>query len=61
MLKAVAGDKMIFGLSAKNIEKLQEGKPIKVDLKDLGREGFVYIIYGNTEQDIAKELGIIVQ
>lgn len=56
MLKARSGDKFIFGLSAKNIELLMEGKPIAIDLKELGSNGSVMIFYGRTEQDMKDDL-----
>lgn len=57
MLKARAGDRLVFGLSAKNIELLMEGKPIAIDLKDLGyEEGSVLIFYGRTEADMKQQL-----
>jgi hypothetical protein len=46
----------LFGLSAKNLEKLREGKPISFDLEPLGGFGHVYIMYGETEAHIAAEL-----
>ena len=57
MLKARSGDDLIFGLSAMNVEKLMEGRPIAIDLRDLGLEkGRVMIFYGKTEQDMKAEL-----
>lgn len=57
MLKARTGDNLIFGLSALNIERLMEGKPISIDLKDLGLPtGRVMIFYGKTEEDMKREL-----
>lgn len=52
MLKAKSGDALIFGLSARNIELLKQGKPISVDLREMGEEkGTVLIFYGETEDD----------
>jgi len=57
MLKARAGGRLVFGLSAKNIELLMEGKPISIDLRDLGYEGgSVLIFYGRTEEDMKQLL-----
>lgn len=57
MLKARSGDDLIFGLSALNVERLMEGKPIAVNLTDLGLpKGRVLIFYGKTEQDMKAEL-----
>ena len=50
MLKARSGDRFVFGLSARNIEKLMDGQPIEIDLKALGcSNGTVFIFYGETE------------
>jgi hypothetical protein len=50
MLKARSGDRFVFGLSAKNIEKLMDGQPIEINLKDLGcSNGTIFIFYGETE------------
>lgn len=61
MLKALAhtpaGPLMIFGLSEDNINHLKEGKPIAIDLKELGLAGGrVLIIYGKTEYDMRNDL-----
>lgn len=59
MLKARSGDDLIFGLSARNVELLMEGKPISIDLRDLGLEkGRVMIFYGKTETDMKAELEV---
>jgi hypothetical protein len=47
----------ILGISEMNVQKLKEGMPILVDLKDVnGVECKVSIIYGETEDAIAKDL-----
>jgi len=57
MLKARAGDRFVFGLSAKNIELLMDGRPIDIDLKELGCDsGHVLIFYGKTEADMKAAL-----
>lgn len=57
MLKARSGDNLIFGLSARNVQLLMEGKPISIDLRDLGLEkGRVMIFYGATEEAMKAEL-----
>jgi len=56
MLKARSGDRFIFGLSAKNIELLMDGRPIDIDLKELGADGHVLIFYGKTEADMKAAL-----
>lgn len=56
MLKARSGDNLIFGLSARNVQLLMEGKPISIDLRDLGLEkGRVMIFYGETEEAMKAE------
>lgn len=57
MLKARSGESLIFGLSARNVELLQQGKPIQIDLREMGFEkGFVMIFYGRTEEDMTQSL-----
>jgi hypothetical protein len=57
VLKARAGDDLIFGVSALNVERLMEGKPIVINLTDLGLpKGRVMIFYGKTEEDMKREL-----
>lgn len=57
MIKARSGDLVIFGLSRMNLEKLQEGKPIVFDGKEVGLDGKrVLIIFGETENAIVREL-----
>lgn len=57
MIKARVGDMLLFGLSAQNVAKLMDGKPILVDLKALGLPGgHVAIFYGRTEADCEEEL-----
>jgi hypothetical protein len=56
MLKARSGDLLVFGLSAENLKRLQDGSPIAFDLKDLGATGRVFIFYGETEADMRELL-----
>ena len=57
MIKARSGELVIFGLSRLNLEKLQEGKPIAFDGAEVGLNGMrVLIMFGETEEDIAREL-----
>ena len=48
---------MLFGLSEGNIKLLKEGKPILVDLAEIGlpHMGKVFIVYGETEEAITKQ------
>ena len=45
-----------FGLSAENIKRLKQGKPIAFSLHELGTEGHILIYYGATEQSMTQEL-----
>lgn len=46
-----------FGLSRRNIELLKQGKPLIVDLAEMGLPpGKIMIFYGNTEAAMAKEM-----
>lgn len=62
MLKAIAGDMLILGLSKLNVEKLQEGKPIVFDATDFGFPGkTISIVYGETEAAIKDDLDSMVR
>lgn len=58
MIKAKCNDgTLIFGLSKENVSKLQEGKPILINLKDMGLEDRkVIIMYGETEEKMYEDL-----
>ena len=60
MLKALAhtddGPLLVFGLSAMNIIRLQEGLPIKINLAELGLKGSMMIFAGDTEASMEQEL-----
>jgi hypothetical protein len=47
---------LILGLDAESIQRLKEGKPIKVDLDTLGGARSLAIMYGDTLADIQAEL-----
>ena len=55
MIKARSGQHLFFGLSARNVELLQAGRPIHFDLATLGMKGRITIFYGETEQKILEE------
>jgi hypothetical protein len=60
MLKAVAhsdnGETLvILGIVEGNVQKLKEGFPILVDMDELGFEGKVAIVYGETEDALFKQ------
>ena len=66
MIKFRANDgdivKLGFGLSAENVKRMQQGKPVYVDLTSMGLPGVeIMIFYGRTEEvmirDIAKHIG----
>ena len=62
MIKARAGNMVIFGLSRLNIEKLQEGKPIHFDGKEVGINGQTFtIVFGETEEKIVDDLNAMLQ
>lgn len=54
MIKAKLTDgTLIFGLSKLNVEKLQQGMPILINLKDMELEDRkIVILYGETEDQI---------
>ena len=64
MVKAsmLNGERTVFvlGLTARNIALLKQGKPIPVHLAELGGQGEVLLMYGETEKDITDELRSIV-
>ena len=64
MIKAAAIDKrgrpiVIIGLSVKNMENLQIGRPIEMDLADFGIEGTLVVMGGETEAAIMAELSAL--
>ena len=57
MLKARAADRLLFGLSARNIEMLMNGYPIEIQLEQVGGPAdTIVIFYGKTEQDMKDAL-----
>jgi hypothetical protein len=63
VIKARSGSVAILGLEAGNIDRLKEGKPMLVKLKELGLPDIsVVILYGDTHTDIMgkieRELGL---
>lgn len=47
---------IVIGLSDLNLQKLQEGKPIHMDLESMGLLGEMYIFNGRTEAEMARTL-----
>lgn len=59
MIKIKTKDgKVILGLEKENIKRLKQGKPIHIKGSDLGIENDIYIVYGNTKNDIMKDLNL---
>lgn len=57
MIKAGGPNVVLLGLSERNVELLKLGKPIQFDGKEIGIPGKkVFIMYGETEEDILDEL-----
>lgn len=57
MIRARASNgTFILGICAENVKRLKEGKPILVSLAELGGTDDVLIVYGDTPQDILREL-----
>lgn len=46
----------IFGIDAENVKRLKAGNPIIVSLAELGGTDDVVIMYGETLEDIQREL-----
>ncbi|RPJ39493.1 MAG: hypothetical protein EHM35_02285 [Planctomycetaceae bacterium] len=47
---------VLIGLSNMNISRLREGKPLHIFGAELGTSHDIIIAWGNTEDDITKEL-----
>lgn len=57
MIRARASNGVfILGIDAENVRRLKEGKPILVSLAEIGGRDDVLIVYGETLQDIARDL-----
>ena len=57
MLRARRHDGVfILGIAAENVRRLKAGQPIMVSLAEMGGKDDVIIMYGETLQDIAREL-----
>ena len=55
--KARKGDLYGFGLSARNLELLKQGKPIVIDMMEIGVPNMtIALFYGETEEAITEEL-----
>ena len=49
---------LILGLSRGNVQQLKDGKPFMFDAEVFGIQGEVYIVYGDTEEAICKDLNL---
>ena len=58
MIKAVSGKLILLGLDAENVKRLKDNKPIKIKGSDVSLDKDIYIIYGETLEDIQKELSL---
>jgi len=56
MVKFNAGKLIGFGLSEENIKLLKQGKPISIDLKEMGIDKKLMIFYGVTENHMKNML-----
>lgn len=48
--------KLGFGITQENVKLLKQGKPIYVDLNEMGIAAKLMIMYGETEAQIVKQL-----
>lgn len=59
MLKAkLSNGNVLFGLDRQNIERLTGGSPILIKKEDINLEFDIYIFFGESLDDILKELEI---
>lgn len=56
MIKAVCGELVLLGLSHRNLDRLRNGEPIKINGGDLGLKADIVIFAGKTEQTMHAEL-----
>ena len=56
MIKAKAGNALIFGLSEDNIQRLKKGQPLVISGKEMGLEGDILIFYGATTGDLIETI-----
>lgn len=57
MIRARLSDgTFLFGIDAENVKRLKGGKPLNLDLRQLGGTEQVVVIYGETMQEIVDEL-----
>jgi hypothetical protein len=56
MIKAAAGNQLIFGLSRRNIERLLKGDPIRILGRNWNCDKDIFIFFGETEESMAKDI-----
>lgn len=57
MLRArLSNGAFVLGIDAENVRRLKKGQPIRVNLAELGGTDQVFIMYGETFEDIQREL-----
>lgn len=49
-----------FGLSFRNLDLLREGNPIRIDMRELGLEGTVFIFAGLDEKTMQRQMAAFV-
>lgn len=60
MIRAkLSNGKFLLGVDAENLRRLQGGKPIIVDLAEVGGHDEVLIMFGPTMKDIVRELEVV--
>lgn len=59
MIKAkTINGSVLLGIDRENIKRLQDNKPIRVKGSELGIDHDIFIVYGETLDDIAKEFNL---
>ena len=58
MIKARTGNTVILGIDKENVKRLKDGKPIRVRGSDLNVETDIYIVYGETLNEVQRQLGL---
>lgn len=43
---------LLFGISKRNVQLLKQGKPIRVDLREMGVDALMVIFYSETEEGL---------
>ena len=57
MLRArLSNGAFVLGIDAENVRRLKKGQPIIIDLTVMGGHDHVLLMYGNTLDDIRKEI-----